>query len=346
MAEKKETGIAYALWAVPMLSGIHGLHRFYLGHVGMGILYFCTFGLCGIGWIIDAVLLPGLVEQENAIAQLGQGHAGPHGQYAQQTRPRGITQQFRPAPEYRQASGAGGTIALVFAIVFGVFAAGCFGFMILAAFGAKEQQSLQHQTRQAEMERRRAHAEEQLREAELGPVKARGERSKHPEVAQLQDAAAKLHAVVDRKLTPLIERFQRDLNNAREELRVLRPQLKESESAKFKAKKLIEEAKELKGYLSQLETRRDGLIQQADQLDFTIRSLDRKLEVAQFLGKEDKAELEQLLARSQTLVEEAQNAKLKPGSLEEEVENAPKAPVEGKLDPALERALDSALDGE
>lgn len=32
-----------------------GAHKFYAGKMGMGILYLCTFGLLGIGWIIDAV---------------------------------------------------------------------------------------------------------------------------------------------------------------------------------------------------------------------------------------------------------------------------------------------------
>lgn len=343
MAEKKEAGVAYALWAVPVVTGfcVHGLHRFYLGHIGMGLLQFFTFGLCGVGWIVDAALIPGLVEQENAIL-----HMSAMGGYApQQTRPRGITQQFRPAPEYRQSSSAGSTIATIFAAVFGLCAVGCFGFMIFAGFSARQQKAEQAMMR-ADREARRAEAERQLREAELGPVKAKI-RSKHPEVAQLQDAAAQLHAVVDRKLTPLIERFRGDLNRAREELRDLRPKLKESDSAKFKAKKLIEEAKELKGYLAQLEKRQDGLIQQADQLDFTIRSLERKLEVAEFLGKEDKAEMEKLLARSQALVEEAQNAKLKPGSLAEEVEQGQADEPKGEsMDPALERDLEAALGGE
>lgn len=34
-----------------------GIHRFYLGHVGMGILYLLTGGLCGIGWLIDLILI-------------------------------------------------------------------------------------------------------------------------------------------------------------------------------------------------------------------------------------------------------------------------------------------------
>lgn len=32
-------------------------HKFYEGKIGMGILYLCTFGLFGIGWIIDIITL-------------------------------------------------------------------------------------------------------------------------------------------------------------------------------------------------------------------------------------------------------------------------------------------------
>ena len=39
-----------------VLGGI-GVHRFYLGHIGMGILYLLTGGLCGIGWLIDIILI-------------------------------------------------------------------------------------------------------------------------------------------------------------------------------------------------------------------------------------------------------------------------------------------------
>lgn len=34
-----------------------GIHKFYLGKVGMGLLYLFTGGLFGIGWFIDVVLL-------------------------------------------------------------------------------------------------------------------------------------------------------------------------------------------------------------------------------------------------------------------------------------------------
>lgn len=35
--------------------GISGIHRFVLNHIGMGILYFFTGGLCLIGTIVDLI---------------------------------------------------------------------------------------------------------------------------------------------------------------------------------------------------------------------------------------------------------------------------------------------------
>lgn len=37
--------------------GYFGIHKFYEGKVGMGILYLFTGGLFGIGWIVDIVLI-------------------------------------------------------------------------------------------------------------------------------------------------------------------------------------------------------------------------------------------------------------------------------------------------
>ncbi len=37
------------------LIGVAGIHRFFVGHIGMGILYFFTAGLCFIGTIVDMV---------------------------------------------------------------------------------------------------------------------------------------------------------------------------------------------------------------------------------------------------------------------------------------------------
>ena len=56
------TRVAYLLWAATFI-GLPGLHRFYMGKVGTGILWLCTFGLCGIGTIYDAITMPQQVRE-------------------------------------------------------------------------------------------------------------------------------------------------------------------------------------------------------------------------------------------------------------------------------------------
>ena len=45
-----------ALVLAIFLGGL-GIHKFYLGRVGMGILYLFTGGLLGIGWLIDIITI-------------------------------------------------------------------------------------------------------------------------------------------------------------------------------------------------------------------------------------------------------------------------------------------------
>jgi len=45
---------------------VAGIHRFVMGHIGMGILYFFTAGLCWIGTIVDAVNHKDLALEYNA----------------------------------------------------------------------------------------------------------------------------------------------------------------------------------------------------------------------------------------------------------------------------------------
>lgn len=47
---KKSYFVAYLLW---LFLGFLGLHRFYMGRTGTGLLYFVTFGLFCMGWIFD-----------------------------------------------------------------------------------------------------------------------------------------------------------------------------------------------------------------------------------------------------------------------------------------------------
>jgi len=60
----KSKGIAYLLW---FFFGYLGLHRFYLGKVGTGLLYLFTGGFFGIGWFIDLFILSGQVDAHNAL---------------------------------------------------------------------------------------------------------------------------------------------------------------------------------------------------------------------------------------------------------------------------------------
>jgi TM2 domain-containing membrane protein YozV len=48
--------IGYVLW----IFGFMGAHRFYYGRPISGTIWFLTFGLLGIGWIVDLFLMPSL----------------------------------------------------------------------------------------------------------------------------------------------------------------------------------------------------------------------------------------------------------------------------------------------
>ena len=38
-----------------LCGGFIGLHQFYVGNIGKGILYMCTCGLFAFGWIVDII---------------------------------------------------------------------------------------------------------------------------------------------------------------------------------------------------------------------------------------------------------------------------------------------------
>ena len=52
---EKETWVAYLLW---FFFGFLGVHKFYLGKIGWGILYLLTGGLFLVGWLIDLFTIP------------------------------------------------------------------------------------------------------------------------------------------------------------------------------------------------------------------------------------------------------------------------------------------------
>jgi len=55
-ADTHSKTVGYLLW----MFGFTGAHRFYYGKTASGILWFFTFGLFGIGWLVDAFLIPAM----------------------------------------------------------------------------------------------------------------------------------------------------------------------------------------------------------------------------------------------------------------------------------------------
>ncbi len=49
-------GLGYLLW----IFGFMGAHRFYFGLPVTGTLWFLTFGMFGVGWLIDIFLIPSM----------------------------------------------------------------------------------------------------------------------------------------------------------------------------------------------------------------------------------------------------------------------------------------------
>jgi hypothetical protein len=62
--ERSSTSTAFLLWLACAL-GLFGIHRFYLGRPWTGILYMFTFGLLGVGQLVDLVRLRHMVQGEN-----------------------------------------------------------------------------------------------------------------------------------------------------------------------------------------------------------------------------------------------------------------------------------------
>ena len=61
---RREAPMAYVLW-FGALFGFAGLHRIYMGRWLSGIIWLFTFGLCGVGHLIDLFMMPKLLEDSN-----------------------------------------------------------------------------------------------------------------------------------------------------------------------------------------------------------------------------------------------------------------------------------------
>lgn len=66
----RDVGVAYLLW---FFFGVLGIHHFYLGKTGRGVLWLLTGGLLGIGLLVDLFTLPAQVREINAQRAVGIG---------------------------------------------------------------------------------------------------------------------------------------------------------------------------------------------------------------------------------------------------------------------------------
>jgi TM2 domain-containing membrane protein YozV len=54
--------LAYVFWCF----GWMGAHRFFLGHQITGVIYLLTFGVLGIGWVLDAFHIPEMCRESSS----------------------------------------------------------------------------------------------------------------------------------------------------------------------------------------------------------------------------------------------------------------------------------------
>ena len=63
---------AYILWLGCILQ-LNGLHRLYNGKIGTGLLWLFTFGLFGVGQLMDIFLIPNMVDDYNTKLRIKMG---------------------------------------------------------------------------------------------------------------------------------------------------------------------------------------------------------------------------------------------------------------------------------
>lgn len=70
--ERRSLALSYGLWCLSLI-GISGIHRIYNRKPFTGFLWLFTFGFCGIGQLVDLLLIPGMVEAANRAISLAPG---------------------------------------------------------------------------------------------------------------------------------------------------------------------------------------------------------------------------------------------------------------------------------
>lgn len=95
---------AYKFW-FPL--GLFGAHHFYLGNYRLGLIYFFTVGLLGLGWIYDAFALPAHVRTAQALIapvyqplHLQSGDVKAEAQAGQTGAPADDVASYEPPPSY------------------------------------------------------------------------------------------------------------------------------------------------------------------------------------------------------------------------------------------------------
>ena len=66
-SDTHSTMIGYLFWLV----GFTGSHRFFFGKPVTGVIWFFTFGLLGIGWLVDLFLIPSMSREADYRFQAG-----------------------------------------------------------------------------------------------------------------------------------------------------------------------------------------------------------------------------------------------------------------------------------
>jgi len=56
-ARSKSKFLTILLCLLPSMFGVCGVHRFYTGHIGIGIAQLLTFGGCGVWQLIDLIFI-------------------------------------------------------------------------------------------------------------------------------------------------------------------------------------------------------------------------------------------------------------------------------------------------
>jgi TM2 domain-containing membrane protein YozV/predicted transcriptional regulator len=64
IVHQRSKATAYALWLFCLFS-VFGIHRFYARRYFSGVLYLITFGFFGLGQLIDLLLIPNMIDEEN-----------------------------------------------------------------------------------------------------------------------------------------------------------------------------------------------------------------------------------------------------------------------------------------